>query len=108
MDKSHKKTQHDQILEAFAVHNGVLSPGDIMRLGIAQYNARIKELREKGYNIKNEYLGTTDGVKRTHFILISTPEEIKKPVSVSSIHEMARKIRVEKEGPQEQFSLPIY
>jgi len=40
-------------------------------LGIAQYNARIKELRETGYNIRN--------VKPGHFVLEENPriEEIK-------------------------------
>ena len=37
-------------------------------LGIAQYGARILELREEGWNIKNDHPG--------HFILIHEPEQI--------------------------------
>lgn len=37
-------------------------------LGISQYNARILELRELGYDIKN--------VKPGHFVLVSEPQEL--------------------------------
>lgn len=37
-------------------------------LGIAQYGARILELRKKGWNIVNDYIG--------HFILMHQPEQV--------------------------------
>ena len=100
-----EKSQRDKILEAFTINHGILTPGDIMRLGIAQYNARIKELRESGYNIEREYLGTFDGVKHTRFILINGPAEAKEPVAYSGAHATARKIRLEKEAANPQTSL---
>lgn len=57
------------ILDAFKKNNGALTPSDIMRLGIAQYNARIFGLRRKGYRIDNEFLGVFNGVKHTRFSL---------------------------------------
>lgn len=84
MHKSDRKTQHDKIISAFREHGGILTPSDIMRLGIAQYNTRIFELKrgvpnEKGetvsYNIKNEYLGTFDGIKHTRFVLVGKWEK---------------------------------
>lgn len=41
-------------------------------LGIAQYNARIKGLRVKGYNIINTVPG--------HFLLLDTPASFKEPL----------------------------
>ena len=37
-------------------------------LGIAQYGARILELRKKGWNIVNDYIG--------HFTLMHQPEQV--------------------------------
>uniref|UniRef100_A0A6H2A0L4 Putative DNA binding, helix-turn-helix domain containing protein n=1 Tax=viral metagenome TaxID=1070528 RepID=A0A6H2A0L4_9ZZZZ len=61
--------QSEKILNAFRSNNNVLTPSDMLRLGIAQYNARVKELREKGYEIENQYLGSVNGIKHTRFIL---------------------------------------
>lgn len=70
---SYKNTQTKAILNAFKENGGILTPSQILRLGIAQYNARIKELRDKGYVIENEYLGTVNGQKHTQFTLLSEP-----------------------------------
>ena len=72
-----KLTQAQRILRAFKESNNTLTPLDMIRLGIAQYNARVKELRESGYQIDNEYLGTVNGVKHTQFILRSEPKKYK-------------------------------
>ena len=61
--------QKDKILKAFSEMGNVLTPHDLLMLGIAQYNARIKELRDVGYNIENVNLGMVNGVKHTRFIL---------------------------------------
>lgn len=44
-----KNTQRNIVLEMLA--RNPQSCSDFMRKGIAQYNARIKELRQEGYNI---------------------------------------------------------
>jgi hypothetical protein len=69
MENKQKQTQQQMILDAFRANGGILTPSDIMKLGIAQYNARIYELKHKGYRITSEYLGTVGGVKRTVFRL---------------------------------------
>lgn len=58
------KTQRGKILEHMLMHNNrievyrLMTPKPMGGLGIAQYNARIKELREQveslGYEIRNE------------------------------------------------------
>lgn len=58
------KNQKGRILEYMLMHNNrvevfrLITPRSMNGLGVAQYNARIKELREEleplGYNIKNE------------------------------------------------------
>ena len=62
-------TQHTRILALLRSRPGQWIPlPEILGLGIAQYNARIKELREEGYEIKNK----TDwvaGVRHSWFCL---------------------------------------
>jgi hypothetical protein len=62
------QTQENLILDAFRRNFGILTPSDIMKLGIAQYNARIFGLRKKGHQIDNEFLGIFNGVKHTQFV----------------------------------------
>ena len=42
---------------------------DVLALGIAQYNARILELRELGYDIRNE-IEWHDGIRHSWFRLV--------------------------------------
>ena len=79
--------QAEKILNAFKSNGNILTPSDMLRLGIAQYNARIKELREKGYEIENQYLGSVNGIKHTRFIL-KGKATIEKPKM--TVHEFAR------------------
>lgn len=61
-------TQTQTILKAFKENENELTPSDILRLGIAQYNARIFELKRAGHVIENIDLGTHNGVRHTKFI----------------------------------------
>jgi len=56
-------TQRDKILELLQ-DNFYHSPSELMKLGIAQYNARIYELRKKGHNIESVKIE-----ENTYFIL---------------------------------------
>lgn len=111
MKSSQKITQADLILKAFKESGNKLTPSDILRLGIAQYNARIKELRDKGYRIESEYLGTFNGVKHTQFTLKSEPRKYippppKKPEHFpSKIHQTAHEISLQKEIKTDQLTL---
>ena len=62
-----KQTQHEKILSLLKSKHEVSLP-EILALGIAQYNARIKELREQGYEIINR-TKRVDGVKHSWFRL---------------------------------------
>lgn len=42
---------------------------DVLSLGVAQYNARILELRELGYDIRNE-IEWHDGIRHSWFRLV--------------------------------------
>ncbi len=102
---NNRKSQADRILEAFLENNNKLTPGDIMRLGISQYNARIKELREK-YEIENQYLGTFNGVKHTQFFLKGEKKKYESSASdTHRIYEMARQNRLKNEGEKKQLTL---
>lgn len=63
-----KLSQGEKIIHAFLENNNELTPSQIMRLGIAQYNTRIFELKKDGHIIENIKLGTHDGVLRTKFV----------------------------------------
>jgi hypothetical protein len=56
-------TQRDKILELLR-DSFYHSPSELMRLGIAQYNARIYELRKLGHVIESVIID-----KQTYFIL---------------------------------------
>ena len=46
---------------------------EIMRLGIAQHGARLKEIRDRGFPVINE-LESVDGVLHSRYWLIFDPE----------------------------------
>jgi len=66
-----KQTQHEKILSLLKSKHEVGLP-EILGLGIAQYNARIKELRVQGYEIINR-TKLVDGVKHSWFRLADEP-----------------------------------
>ena len=43
---------------------------EILKLGIAQYNARVYELRHEGYKIENKTIEVTKGERHTAFRLV--------------------------------------
>jgi hypothetical protein len=47
---------------------------DIMRAGIAEHGARFKEIREQGFEIRNEMERTADGVVLSRYWLTFDPE----------------------------------
>lgn len=96
-------TQKEKILQAFAENNNVLTPGDIMRLGIAQYNARIFELKEQGHIIENEDLGYVEGVHLTQFVYRGMfSRHAFQATSNGDIYETARRIREEREAKENE------
>lgn len=71
-----KNTQHNRILALLRSYNGDWVPlPKILDLHIAQYGARIKELRNEGYQIENKLLEIVNGEKHTAFRLIETPQD---------------------------------
>lgn len=53
---------HEKIRKLFEAHPNEWVPlTEVLRLQVAQYNSRIKELRAEGYTIKNktEYVGSS-------------------------------------------------
>jgi len=67
-----KNTQHLKIIALLKANKGWVSLPQILSLGVAQYNARIYELRQEGYDIQNK-VQTVDGVKHSWFKLIAEP-----------------------------------
>ena len=47
---------------------------EIMRAGIAQHGARLKEIREQGFGVRNEMERTADGVVLSRYWLTFDPE----------------------------------
>jgi hypothetical protein len=52
---------------------GALELPEIMRLGIAQHGARMKEIRNRGFRVINE-LESVDGVLHSRYHLLFDPE----------------------------------
>jgi hypothetical protein len=71
MDK--RITQCDKILRLLQSKQEVGLP-EILGFGIAQYNARIKELREAGHDIRNR-TKLVDGVKHSWYRLVDKTEQ---------------------------------
>jgi hypothetical protein len=70
LDRGSKRRQREQILRLLIDRRGEWVPlPDILRLGIAQYNARILELRALSFNIENDTFWC-DGKKLSRYRLI--------------------------------------
>jgi helix-turn-helix protein len=74
---SQRKLQRQKLLELLRKFNGnwCALPA-ILDLGIAQYNARIFELRREGYVIENKVERATDGVRHSWYRLV--PREMQR------------------------------
>jgi hypothetical protein len=67
-----RATQRERVLHLLAEYDGEWVPlPAILHLGIAQYNARLFELRRKGYVIENR-TETVDGVKHSWYRLVGS------------------------------------
>jgi hypothetical protein len=65
---SEKLTQGERLLALLEAHEGEWLPlFKILQLGIAQYNARIHELRKQGYTIENKTMEIVNGHRYTAF-----------------------------------------
>jgi hypothetical protein len=62
----------EKLREARALGKPVELP-EIMRLGIAQHGARMKEIRDRGFKVVNE-LESVDGVLHSRYWLLFDPE----------------------------------
>jgi hypothetical protein len=71
--KDSRSTQRDQLLALF-LHDREVPLPEILAFGIAQYNARIFELRRLGFRIKNR-TKEINGVKHSWFRLVQKPEQ---------------------------------
>ena len=68
-------TQRDRILGLLIDAHGAWVPlPEILALGIAQYGARILELRRSGHSIENRH-ETIDGARHSWFRLASGPSQ---------------------------------
>jgi hypothetical protein len=66
-----KTTQRDKLFQLFESRPGQWIPlPEILQLGIAQYNARIYELRKEGKEIQNKTIEIVDGQKHTAFMYV--------------------------------------
>lgn len=106
-----KLTQQKRIIEALKANNNVLQLNQVLDLKISQYGTRIKELRAKGYVIKNEIIGTFGGVRHTKYTLVSEPKEyISEPIPkpegfASNSHRIAHENRLKNNENQYQLRL---
>ena len=72
-----KPTQADVLIGLLRNARGKRKPlelPEIMRAGIAQHGARFKEIREQGFEIRNEMERTADGVVLSRYWLTFDPE----------------------------------
>ena len=72
----HRPTQRDLLIEKLRERRAegrALDLPEIMRLGIAQHGARMKEIRNRGFQIKNE-LETVGGALHSRYWLTFDPE----------------------------------
>jgi hypothetical protein len=71
-----KATQADvliQLLRDARAHRSPLGLPSIMKAGIAQHGARMKELRDRGFVIQN-HMERVDGVVHSEYQLVFDPE----------------------------------
>lgn len=91
-DSKGQLSQRARILRALvAANGGEVSLPDILALGIAQYNARIHELRRAGFDIQNR-VEEIAGVRHSWFRLVPsapTPE----PARLKSYAEVTKDLR---------------
>lgn len=94
---SDRKTQRDRILRLLVEAHGEWVPlPQILALGVAQYNARIFELRRLGFNIENRSESdTVTGVRRSWFRL--SPSAVRQ--GEPSCFEQAHRKDLEREAP---------
>ena len=70
---TYAETQRGKILALLVAASGGWVPlPEILALGIAQYNARIFELRKRGLNVENR-TETIEGVRHSWFRLVDFP-----------------------------------
>lgn len=55
--------------------SGEIALPEIQRLGIAQHGARLKELRERGFVIRNRMEHSADGTTHSFYSLLAEPGE---------------------------------
>lgn len=70
-------TQADLLIEmlrAARTNREPLQLPEIMKAGIAQHGARLKEIRDRGFKIENEMERTVDGVVLSRYWLTFDPE----------------------------------
>jgi hypothetical protein len=73
-DPSDRKTQRARLLALLVeARGGWVSLPAILSLGIAQFGARILELRRTGFNIENKTERDDAGVVRSSYRLINSP-----------------------------------
>jgi hypothetical protein len=84
-------SQRARILRELIAANGAeVSLLDILALHIAQYNARIHELRRAGFDIQNR-VEDINGVRHSWFRLVSTPTS--EPTRPKSYAEVSKDLR---------------
>ena len=71
--RNKKPTQCERILEALRRNPRGITGIEIVQMGILQYNARIHDLKEKGYCIDSERTG--NGYNR--FTLVHSPWRVR-------------------------------
>jgi len=101
-------TQRAAVLNLLAKANGAWVPlPEILALGVAQYNARVFELRRLGFAIENRIgVDSETGARHSWFRLVETPSHPNaKPTPKEDIAESAYMRRVREE--QEQ-ALPLF
>ena len=70
-------TQGERLMALFESRPGEWIPlPEILALGIAQYNARIYELRREGKVIENRIMDTVGGQKHTAFRYVRKEEQM--------------------------------
>lgn len=70
-------TQADVLIEmlrAARARGESLQLPEIMKAGIAQHGARLKEIRDRGFRVENEMERTADGVVLSRYWLTFDPE----------------------------------
>lgn len=95
------KTQRDRILGLLIEARGEWVPlPDILALGVAQYNARIFELRRLNFNIGNRSeIDPETGARRSWFRLRNLPEPTVKAQHQPSRFEQTHQKDLERNAP---------